>query len=121
MKLRDFDILVVDDDELLLRAIEGFLSDEGATVTTSNNGLAAFDLINEHNFDCIISDICMPEMSGLELLDKVRQELHDKTHFILASGYPDFSDEEVKSRGARALIQKPINFILLSGLIIELC
>ncbi|OEU13065.1 CheY-like protein [Fragilariopsis cylindrus CCMP1102] len=80
-------ILLVDDEEPIRRAVGQFFHDKGYQVTTSADGAAAFQLAMSkkiidnttgemiHRFpDCIVSDIRMPVMDGLELLHKIRND-----------------------------------------------
>jgi len=64
-------ILVVDDDELVLIALEALLSPNGYEVTTAINGDDALGKINKKKFDLMILDILMPGMNGFELCEKV--------------------------------------------------
>ncbi|HEX9683197.1 MAG TPA: response regulator [Acidimicrobiales bacterium] len=61
-------ILVVEDDPVVQRLIEVNFSMEGWAVVTANDGLAGLAAIRAERPDCILSDIMMPKMTGLELL-----------------------------------------------------
>lgn len=109
MDLDKLKILVADDDELLRNLIDVFLSAHGATVTCCEDGITAYHKATTRKFDCIISDINMPLMSGLELLSKIRNILRDETPLILMSGEGKLSEHEVIYRGAQAFFKKPFN------------
>ena len=64
-------ILLIDDDELILRTCERVL--RGHDLQTADNGAKALPLIQEQDFDVIVSDMYMPEMTGSELYSKVMQ------------------------------------------------
>lgn len=67
-------ILVVDDQQHVLDVIEGYLTDgHPYSVTTTTNAIEATGLIEENDFDLLITDILMPDLNGIELIDKVRQ------------------------------------------------
>ena len=65
-------ILIIDDDLTLLEVVHARLTSAGFKVYKAANGKTALTLIEKHTIDLLISDIKMPEMSGMELLDKVR-------------------------------------------------
>nr|YP_010925661.1 tctD transcriptional regulator [Neoporphyra dentata]WKD83893.1 tctD transcriptional regulator [Neoporphyra dentata]BCA87324.1 Hypothetical protein ycf29 [Neoporphyra dentata] len=67
-----YKLLLVENDIVLSKAIQEYLIDQGFTVYTANNGLEAFNLANQYNFNLIISDIMMPLVNGYELLEKLQ-------------------------------------------------
>ncbi len=81
-------ILVVDDEESLLRAIGRKLTLLGYEVDMEGDGAKAVALLDERTFDAIFSDIDMPKMSGIELLQTVRQRDLD-VPVVLMTGNPD--------------------------------
>src|SRR5437899_3599282 len=104
-------ILIVDDDTALLQALPQALSlrMEGAKVDTSDSALAAVKLIEENDYDAIVSDIKMPGMDGLALLAKI-QELRPDTPTLLITGHGehDLAVQALRG-GAYDFIQKPID------------
>ena len=58
---------------MILELIKEILSKEGHNVDTAANGKAALKLIKEKTYDLLISDVKMPDMSGIELLSKVKR------------------------------------------------
>lgn len=65
-------ILVVDDDQLLLSLLEKALSKVGHAVTTLADPLHALQLLDEKDFDLVITDIAMPNLSGIKVLEMVK-------------------------------------------------
>lgn len=65
-------ILVVDDEAASRESLADVLAEEGFATETATNGLAALTLIDESEFDLVITDLRMPEMDGLELLRELR-------------------------------------------------
>jgi DNA-binding NtrC family response regulator len=65
-------ILVVDDDSLMRDAISSILKSKGFLVTGSPNGDDALAKLRDDEFELVLSDIAMPGMSGLVLLDKIK-------------------------------------------------
>ncbi len=104
-------VLIVDDDTALLEALPQALSLRltAVEVDTSDSALHALDLIREHDYDAIVSDIKMPGMDGLALLAKV-QELRPDTPTLLITGHGehDLAVQALRG-GAYDFIQKPID------------
>jgi EAL domain-containing protein (putative c-di-GMP-specific phosphodiesterase class I) len=101
-------ILVVDDEPSIARAYARTLSAAGFSVETANDGREAAAAARDRSFDVIVSDIAMPEMSGLELLRAIRE--HDlDVPFVLMTGGPavDSAVRAVEYGALRYLI-KPI-------------
>ena len=65
-------ILVVEDDPHILRVISLWLSRQGHEVLEARNGVAAWEQVQEHRPEIVITDINMPGMDGLELLERLR-------------------------------------------------
>ena len=67
-------ILIVDDEPNVRLTYRTALETEGLEVREATDGLAALDALSESQFDLAILDIRMPEVSGLELLERMRQQ-----------------------------------------------
>lgn len=66
-------VLVVDDEIHIVHVVAIKLRNNGYEVTSAENGAEAFDLAREQNPDIIVTDFQMPVMTGLELVEKLRQ------------------------------------------------
>jgi len=66
-------LLVVDDDQEVLRMVNRLFELEGYDVITAADGKSAMALLEEHEPDLIVLDIMMPELNGFQVLDLVRQ------------------------------------------------
>nr|ALL97357.1 ycf29 [Pyropia endiviifolia] len=66
-------LMLVENDIVLSKAIQEYLIDQGFNVYIASNGLEAFNLANQYNFNLIISDIMMPLVNGYELLKKLQK------------------------------------------------
>ena len=104
-------IIIVDDDAALLQALPQALSLRltAIEVDTSDSALEALDLIKEHDYDAVISDIKMPGMDGLALLAKI-QAMRPETPTLLITGHGehDLAVQALRG-GAYDFIQKPID------------
>ncbi|MFC1940656.1 response regulator transcription factor [Chloroflexota bacterium] len=66
-------IMVVDDEQTVLRLLSRTLGPEGYDVIVADNGRAALDLLEEHRPDLVILDIMMPGLDGFQVLNLIRQ------------------------------------------------
>jgi DNA-binding NtrC family response regulator len=100
-------IVVVDDDPLALKNLRRILENEGHRVSTFNNPLRALKRLEEEHCDLIISDIKMPYMDGLALLNKAKQ-LVPNIGVILITGYATLDGAvEATKLGAYHYLAKP--------------
>lgn len=86
-------ILVVDDEQIVLRSCERILSPEGYVVDTAPSAKDALSLLDKNLYDLIITDIKMPEMDGIEFMRQVRAKNPD-INIVVITGYP--SQESIK-------------------------
>jgi len=101
-------ILIVDDEPSYLTLLKSLLNDEGyKEVITEQNPLRVSSILQKREVDLIISDIYMPQMSGLELLEKISLS-HPQIPFIIVTGVDD-TDVALKAikLGAYEFITKP--------------
>jgi DNA-binding NtrC family response regulator len=104
-------VLIVDDDVALLEALPEALRLRmgGVTVETADSAAAALDRIADRDYDAIVTDIRMPGMDGLELLDEIRTR-KPGTPTLIITGHGDNELVVHALRGgARDFIQKPID------------
>lgn len=81
-------LLLLDDEENILRALARVLRRDGYLILTATKAADAFELLAKHHVQVILSDQRMPEMSGTEFLSKVK-DLYPETVRIILSGYTD--------------------------------
>ncbi|MGR3219806.1 MAG: response regulator, partial [Candidatus Anammoxibacter sp.] len=85
-------ILIVDDDQFIREILVEILQSEGFVVQTAENGVEGYDkFCTDQNFDLVITDLVMPEMGGLELIDKLRSN-DVNVPVIVLSGNDDISN-----------------------------
>ena len=73
MENKKFKVLVADDEESLRGIVKEILTDNGYVVDCASNGKEALDLVRQNNYEVVISDIRMPEMSGIDLLENIKK------------------------------------------------
>lgn len=101
-------LLLVDDDLAVLRAYERALARHGVVVTTATNGREAAERVREGDFDVVVSDISMPEMTGIEFLRAVRANDVD-VPVILMTGEPEVGSAiRAVEYGAFRYLAKPV-------------
>ncbi|MEM6723457.1 MAG: response regulator transcription factor [Bacteroidota bacterium] len=101
-------ILICEDEEIMLTALEFRLKRQGFTVLRAEDGQKAMDIVNTQMPDLIIADIMMPHVTGLELIQYIRQDLKQETPIIVISALE--MDEIVLKAfrfGANDFITKP--------------
>lgn len=87
-------VLLVDDEPYILQGLKSLIdwNAEGFEVVKScANGLEAYEYLKEKNVDVIFADIKMPEMTGIELLQRIREEEISDAFFIVLTGFKDFT------------------------------
>jgi EAL domain-containing protein (putative c-di-GMP-specific phosphodiesterase class I) len=106
-------LLIVDDEEALLRAHARLLSAAGYHVETATDGLAAERALAAAPFDVILSDIDMPGMNGITLLERVRQRDLD-VPVVFITGNPSVETAiKAMEHGAHRYLVKPVQTELL--------
>ena len=101
-------ILLVDDDQIILDSLSGFLELEGYDVTTASSVTVAIDYLAGSSFDLVITDVSMPSADGFELLRHSRTQ-HPNTAVILITAYGTIeSAVEALKQGAYDYLTKPI-------------
>jgi len=100
-------ILVVDDESDSLAYLFDLLHNEGYRVLPTSSPLEALDYARKKRPDLIISDIRMPDLDGLELLERVRS-VSPRTRVILLTAYGDWKMlQDVIRKGGEAMLLKP--------------
>ena len=107
-------ILVVDDEELLVKGIRFNLQNEGYTVLTGFNGREALEIAQSQQPDLIILDVMMPEMDGLTACAKIRE--FSNVPIILLTAKADDMDKLIGfDHGADDYLTKPFNILELKA------
>ncbi len=102
-------LLLVDDEDALLRITARLLMAAGYEVWTANDGREASTLLGENTFDAVVSDIDMPRMNGIQLLEVIRERDLD-VPVILVTGVPDVKTAmQAITHGAFLYLSKPVD------------
>lgn len=89
-------VLFVDDDARVLASLRRGLTDEPYETLFANSGSKAVAMLREHPVQVLVTDLRMPDMSGLELLEIAKAERPEVTRLIL-SGQPQLGSSEASS------------------------
>lgn len=116
-------ILLVEDELALRETLQEILELNNFEVTIAGSGIEAMEVLKSMTPDLIVSDIMMPGMTGLELIEKVNHETNLKQiPFIFLSALASKEDQNKGLHaGAKAYITKPFKASDLIRLIREVC
>jgi len=110
-------ILVIDDEPLICSVLDSFLKSVGHEVETLSCLEDTADLSYLATFDILVSDIKLPGMNGLEILQRLRQQ-NSPIFVILMSGHLDGAIRDaVQALGSTACLSKPFSLLELSDII----
>ena len=101
-------ILIVDDEEIIVRLLSMSLRSDGYETITAFNGEQGLEKFKSESPDIVVTDIKMPGMDGLELLKKIK-EIDIETEVIIVTGHGDIdSTITALQYGASDFINKPV-------------
>ena len=101
-------ILVVDDEPAMRLLVTSVLTDEGHVVTTAASGAEALQLVQRHHYQVVITDLRMPGLSGLEVLEAVRRDDPDTAVILLTAFGSVEGAVEAMRKGAAHYLLKPL-------------
>jgi DNA-binding NtrC family response regulator len=118
-KLHNKCILVIDDDDRWLRALDKVLTGEGAVVTGARWAGDVLDILTARKiqFDLLITDLRMPFVSGLTMVYSVRKMFPALPIIVLTAFGSPYVKAECLSQGAAAFLEKPLDTTALLGVI----
>jgi CheY-like chemotaxis protein/glycine cleavage system H lipoate-binding protein len=100
-------ILVLDDDPVITLSCKRILGAEGYNISTVEKGEDALNKLAEEDFDLLISDVRLPDISGMTVLKEARI-IKPLTDVVIITGYPTLEDAKESTRlGAQQYIEKP--------------
>ncbi len=101
-------ILIVDDEEIIVRLLSMSLRSDGYETVTANSGEQGLEVFKSESPDIVVTDIKMPGMDGLELLKKIK-EIDPEKEVIIVTGHGDIdSTITALQHGASDFINKPV-------------
>ena len=102
-------ILIIDDERSIRNSLKEILADEGYDVDVAENGVQGCEMVEKEKYSVVFCDIKMPQMDGMEVLDRFAQTGVDAA-VIMISGHGDIGTAvECIKKGAFDFIQKPLD------------
>jgi len=102
-------ILVIDDEAGIRSSLRGILEDEGFAVTTTDTGETGLEILKNENFDLILLDIWLPQMSGLDVLAKIDAS-DESSQVVMISGHGSIATAvQATKLGAFDFLEKPLS------------
>jgi len=115
--MRDTQVLVVDDEPAMRELLATYLAEFGITPLTAQNGTQALELVQTRPVDLIITDLWMPEMDGLELLQRVKT-INARIPVAVLSGHGTVQDTvKALNLGAYTFLSKPVRIEDIEGVV----
>lgn len=114
---RPLSVLVVEDDTDMRWAIRDVLMMRGHLVNTAQNGVAAAAMAADDDYDVLITDIRLPGMSGIDLVQNIRRSSRPP-QIIVITAYPEWY-KEAQVAGAGRILRKPLNLAMLANIVEE--
>ncbi len=110
-------ILAIDDNEDILKLLETVITGKGHDFTQAGNGKEGVKLIEEQNFDAILLDLAMPEFSGLDVIESLKENNRLKEQKIILFTASSATDKEIDKLlqydGVKSCIRKPVDIHVL--------
>ena len=108
MELRRATILLVEDEPFLRELMDAWLRRAVGRVMHAENGANALRVLSHHKIDLVVTDLRMPVMDGVDLLQRINQGQARKPCVIFITGFCDLSLRQAHDMGAEAILEKPI-------------
>ena len=103
-------ILVTDDESIIRDSIAEFLESEGYQTMTASNGEEALEIVKKHDIDLLLSDVRMPGIDGIELMNEVNL-ISSETLIILMTAFASVESAiQALRSGAADYMLKPLDF-----------
>ena len=109
MKPSQYKVLVVDDMAPMRDLIVTMLSRQGHQCITACNGLEALEKVEEEKIDAVVTDIVMPGMDGIALMQELSRKRYRLPIMVLTGHSKEYSEEAALAAGAREFIRKPFS------------
>lgn len=115
--MKDYSILIIDDEEAQRNILSGYLQKKGFKIYSAASGIAGIDVAKSNIIDIILSDYKMPDKTGLEVLEEVKR-LNPEISFVILTAYGTIENAVKAMRlGAYDYISKPVDLEELDLLI----
>jgi len=110
-------VLVVDDHAGMAKTVAEILRHSGYVTEIAHSGSEALDKLAEGHFDCLLSDIKMPRMNGIELYRTVKAQQPNLPTVLMTAYSTDALVQQGIAEGVRAVLRKPLDIPKLLALV----
>lgn len=100
-------IIIADDEKEFVDFLKDLLTEKGHKIDIAYDGARALELIKKKKYDILFLDHNMPEITGLEIVEYVKQN-NIKSKTVIITGYEAMSEKFAKAVGADGYIEKPV-------------
>lgn len=114
-------ILVADDEEILRMLVMDTIEDFGYLVDEAEDGRVALEKLEEGNYDLVILDYMMPQLTGIEVLEKLSADRKESLEILMLTAKTQEKDKEkMRAAGANHMMSKPFSPLALVEYIKEI-
>jgi DNA-binding NtrC family response regulator len=107
--MKDFRILLIDDEPAQITSIKSFLQRRNYSVVTANSGFEGMQFVKEGNIDLVFTDFRMPDMNGLEVVREIRN-FNPEIPVVIITAFSHIEDAvQVMKEGAYDYLSKPVD------------
>jgi len=114
---RGLKILAIDDQKMILDLLESMLSTLGHNIELAESGEEGLKKFNEDSFDLVITDLGMPDISGFEVSQRIKQARPEVPIVLITGWGSSFGEEELKKNGVDYLLAKPFRLEQLTEVV----
>ena len=113
--------MVVDDEQSVIKFMSRLLTDEGYVAVPFINAEEAFEFFinNQHQIDLIVTDLVMPNIDGLKLIEKIRRYDQQIPVLLMSGDFGSLQQIEDESLGIRKMVEKPMALFKISDILQE--
>jgi DNA-binding response OmpR family regulator len=108
-------LLIVDDEDRLVRTLQRGLQGEGYVVDTAHDGIEAFTLASAVKYDAIVLDLMLPGASGYQVCQGLRQAANWTPVLILTAKDGEYDEADALDCGADDYLTKPFSYVVLTA------
>ncbi len=112
-------VLIVDDDRMMAKTLADILRLKHYIAEIAHSGSEALARVQQNGFDCVISDIKMPDMNGVELCRRIKQANPDLPVILMTAYSEETLIRQGKTEGASVVLTKPVKIDVILKFLTE--